>query len=125
MVKLILAKLILAKRALIVVRYDLHFTALTVAYALSSDAIPSVQVEVDHPAVRGRHGFQGNAATRLRHAVGHAVRHFPERIFPALTILFNIEGHPDIFLVELLAHDALNDELQGLKRIPAPADQET
>ncbi len=76
-----------------------------------------------YPAIRRGHGFQSDAAAGLGDAIGDAVSHLPEGVLPAAPVLFNIQRDPDV-LIELLAHDALHDKLQGLEGVASAADEQ-
>ena len=102
---------------------DLHLPGIAKPHALGANTLTIAEIEMDHATVGRRHGLQGDAPSGLRDAVGDTVGHFAQGILPSLPVLLNIQRHADIFIVSL-PHDALNDELQGMQGIAAPADQE-
>ena len=111
------------RRGLAAVGDDLDFAAFAVADAFGADVVAFGEVYMDDAAVGWGHGFEGDAAAGLGDAVGDAVGHFAEGILAALAVLLDVQGDAD-FLLELLADDALDDELQGLQRVAAAANEE-
>ncbi len=78
---------------------------------------------MDHPAVGRSHGLQRDAAAGLLDTIRDAVGHFTQRVLAPLPVLLDIQPNTDV-LVKLLAHDALDDELERVQRIAASPDQE-
>ena len=103
---------------------DLHFAILSEADALRADALLFVQVDVNHPAVGGRHRFQLDAASGLPHPAGDPVGHLPQAVLPPLPVLFYVQRQPHILAGQPLAHDALHNELQRLQGLAAPPDEQ-
>ncbi len=103
---------------------DLHLAILSESDALRADALLFVQVDVDHPAVGGRHRFQLDAASGLPHPAGNPVGHLPQAVLPPLPVLFYVQRQPHILAGQPLAHDALHDELQRLQGLAAPPDEQ-
>lgn len=101
----------------------MHFASFAVADAFGADAAAFAEVEVNYAAVGWGHWLQGDAASGLDDPVGDPVGHFAEGIFPATAILLDVQGDPDV-LVELVADDALDDELQGLEGVAAASDEQ-
>ena len=101
----------------------MDLAALALADTFGTDAVSFAQIEMYYPAIRRGHGFQGDAAARLDDAIGDAVSHLPKGILPAAPVLFNIQRDPDV-LIELLAHDALHDKLQGLQGVASTPDKQ-
>ena len=102
---------------------DLDLAAFPISHAFGTDAVSFAQIEVYHPAIRWRHGFQGDTASGLNDAVGNPVSHFPEGVLPAPSVLFDIQRDADV-LIELLTHDALHDELQRLQGVASAPDEQ-
>ena len=109
---------------LLAVGENLDFAILPVADAFGADALAPVQVEVDNAAVGGGHRLQGDAAAGLDHPVGDPVGHFAQGVLPTAAVLFHIQGDADVGAAQLLAHDALDDELQGLEGVPPASDEQ-
>ena len=103
---------------------DLHLAIFSEADALRADALLFVQVDVNHPAVGGRHRFQLDAASGLPHPAGDPVGHLPQAVLPPLPVLFYVQRQPHILAGQPLAHDALHDELQRLQGLAAPPDEQ-
>ena len=78
---------------------------------------------MDDPAVGGGHRLQGDAAAGLGDALGDPVGHFAQGVLPALAVLFHIQGDANVGAPQLLADDALDEELEGLEGL-APASDE-
>ena len=104
-------------------RDDLHLPGVAEPHALGADTLTLAKIQMDHPAVGGRHGFQGDAAAGLRDAIRDAVRHLTQRVLASLAVLLHIQRDADVF-VKLLPHDALDDELQRMQGIAPPSNQE-
>lgn len=111
-------------QGLLAVGQDLDFAFLAVADAFGANALAPVQVKVDDPAVGGGHRFQGDAAAGLGDAVGDAVGHFAQGVLPTLAILFHIQGDADVGAAQLMADDALDEKLKGLKGLPPASDEQ-
>ena len=112
------------RAGLLAVGKDLDFAILPGANAFGADALALVQVQVDDPAVGGRHRFQGDAAAGLGHPVGHPVGHLAQGVLPPAAVLLHIQGDADVGAAQLLPDDALDDELQGLEGMPPASDEE-
>ena len=80
-------------------------------------------MQVDHPAVGRGHGFQSYATAGLKDTLGDAVSHFAEGILAALTILLDVQRNADL-LIEPLADDTLNDELERVQGVAATPNQQ-
>ena len=78
---------------------------------------------MDDSAVSRGHRLQGDTAIGLGHAGSDLGRHIAQGVFPALSVVFHIQHHPDIFS-QPLSHDERHQELESLESLPSPANEQ-
>lgn len=81
------------------------------------------QSEMHDSALIGRHGFQSYRASGVRHATCNSTGHVFQRLVPALLVPFDIYHQVDA-LVELVANDVSNQELERLKGLTLATDKQ-